>query len=29
MAIDLEMLMAKDTLEMELQEKAEKRRDVK
>lgn len=26
MAIDLEMLMAKDALEMELQEKAEKRR---
>lgn len=29
MAIDLEMLMAKDTLAMELEEKAEKRRDVK
>ncbi len=29
MAIDLEMLMAKDALAMELEEKAEKRRDVK
>lgn len=29
MAIDLEMLMAKDALAMELEEKAEKRRAVK
>ena len=29
MAIDLEMLMAKDTLAMELEEKAAKRRDIK